>query len=324
MVNQTQVTAPRRGDVYFISHGGPPTIEQHHSGPYKAWQKFGRMINSETLKPKGIIAVSAHWENEDQHGPGSAGVIVNSNTANPLIYDFGGFPKHFYQFQFRSFADPTLQARIVETLKQDGIPVRREDRGPDHGVWIPFKAAFGDDSPLPIVQVSLPGTSDPLASVKLGRSLGRLRDEGYAVVATGQVVHNLRDLFTGRKTPYTKPFMHSLESALSAPASASPGVSGSGAVESTVDLLRSPLYKQAHPTDEHFFPILVALGAVHHPIDDANANANANGNSEGQGKGPTDVREKIYTGIVGIDGNDSNDIGLGWGMWRWSQAETSA
>ncbi|WVF72984.1 hypothetical protein IAT40_007802 [Kwoniella sp. CBS 6097] len=320
MVNQSQTTAStasKRGDVYFISHGGPPTIEQYDSGPYKAWQKFGRMITSDYKSesdddhkpPKGIVTVSAHWENEDRFGPGSAGVIVNSNSTNPLIYDFGGFPKHFYQFQFRSTADPILQSRIVEVLKEDGIPVRREDRGLDHGVWIPFKAAFGDDSPLPIVQVSLPGSSDPLASVKLGKSLSKLRDEGYAIVATGQVVHNLRDLFTGSKMPYTKPFLQAVEKALS-------GSGSEGPIQSTLDLLKSPLYKKAHPTDEHFYPLLVALGASYHNIN--------NGETVSGGKnGDSDLLEKIYTGVVDIGGNPAADTGLGWGMWRWTQAGSS-
>ncbi|OCF38111.1 extradiol ring-cleavage dioxygenase [Kwoniella heveanensis BCC8398] len=317
MVNQTQSPAAslRRGDVYFLSHGGPPTIEQYESGPYKAWQKFGRTITAEKSKPKGIVAVSAHWENEDRYGPGAAGVIVNSNTTNPLIYDFGGFPKHFYQFQFRSNADPALQAKVVDVLKKDGIPVRREDRGLDHGVWIPFKAAFGDDSPLPIVQVSLPGTSDPQASVKLGKSLSKLRDEGYAIVATGQVVHNLRDLFTGRKMPYTKPFLQAVESALSS--SDSTRANEDPSLSATLDLLNSPLYKKAHPTDEHFFPLLVALGAIHPRTSGEDSGASSAGDK-------SDIREKIYTGVVDIGGSPAEDTGLGWGMWRWTHTRANA
>lgn len=61
--------------------------------------------------------------------------------------------------------------------------------------WVvPFRAALGDGTDLSLVQVSLPASSDPRESVKVGKALASLRQEGYAIIGTGQVVHNLRDL----------------------------------------------------------------------------------------------------------------------------------
>ncbi|WVR07665.1 hypothetical protein IAU60_004707 [Kwoniella sp. DSM 27419] len=288
----------KRGDVYFLSHGGPPSVEQYHSGPYKAWRRFGEMIMAEP--PKGIVVVSAHWEN-DQAGPSTDGVIVNSNESNPLIYDFYNFPKRLYDLKFSSKAEPEQQQKVIEALTQAGIPVARESRGLDHGVWIPFLAAFGDKSPLPIVQVSLPGSSDPHASVSLGSALSKLRDEGYAIVTTGQCVHNLRDLFSGKKMPYTRPFMDLLDTSMTSP----------DPIAATLSVLKTPIYKQAHPTDEHFFPFLVALGAIHSPSSKETAAADP--------APDLDKREIIFNDVVDITGERSRDEGLGWGMWRWTQ-----
>ncbi|WWC94902.1 hypothetical protein V866_001753 [Kwoniella sp. B9012] len=281
MVNQSSTKA----DVYFLSHGGPPTVEQTYSDPFKAWQTFGKIINSNP--PKGIVAVSAHWENDRGLG-GSEGVIVNSNPSNPLIYDFYNFPKRLYELKFRSTFTPELESTVLDALKESGISFSREDRGFDHGVWIPFKAAFGESTQIPVIQVSLPASSDPRASVKLGRALSKVRDEGYTVVATGQSVHNLRDLSTGQRMPYTKPFLNLLNQSLSSP----------DPISSTIDILKTPLYKKSHPTDEHFYPLFVALGAL-----DEEEYRN---------------RKDLISGVWDAQGMPVEDEGLGWSMYRWS------
>ncbi|WVQ74263.1 hypothetical protein IAR50_003860 [Cryptococcus sp. DSM 104548] len=278
MVNSSSI-----GDVYFLSHGGPPTVEQTESPPYKAWRKFGKII--EANPPKGIVVVSAHWENEQGL---RSGVVVNSNTSNPLIYDFYGFPKHLYQLKFASKAEPELQGKVVDSLKAGGVTVSRADRGLDHGVWIPFKAAFGEETKFPVVQVSLPASADPVESIILGQALSKLREQGYAIVGTGQVVHNLRDLFTGQGLPYTTPFLTDTATALAS----------SDRISSTLDLTKHPLYKKAHPTNEHFYPLLVAVGAT----------------------SPGDKIEEIYKGVVDMGGRTVENDGLGWGMWRWTLA----
>ncbi|OWT37484.1 extradiol ring-cleavage dioxygenase [Cryptococcus neoformans] len=279
----TAANTSKVGDVYFLSHGGPPTIEQYDSAPYEGWKKFGKML--EANPPKGIVVVSAHWENQDAFRPG---VIVNNNSSNPLIYDFYGFPKHLYELKFRSRAEPELQNKVIEALTGGGITVNRADRGLDHGVWVPFRAALGDGTDLPLVQVSLPASSDPRESVKVGKALASLRQEGYAIIGTGQVVHNLRDLFTGGGLPYTSTFLNAVSIAVSEP----------DPVASTLKLTAHPLYRRAHPTDEHFFPLLVASGAVQ----------------------PGEKVEEIYKGVVDIGGRNVKNDGLGWGMWRWTAA----
>ena len=75
---------------------------------------------------------------------------------------------------------------------------------------VPFKIAFGQppvdhsSPPVPssetidltphLVQVSLPGDSSPETAEKFGEVLGKLRQDGWGIVCTGQAVHNLRDL----------------------------------------------------------------------------------------------------------------------------------
>ena len=67
---------------------------------------------------------------------------------------------------------------------------------------VPLLAALGESTSIPLVQVSLPGDDSPLSSIKLGRALGGMRDQGYAIIGTGQVVHNLRHV---RESPSPRP-----------------------------------------------------------------------------------------------------------------------
>lgn len=57
----TSSTYPR-GQVYFLSHGGPPTMFDTDSAAYKAWQKYGKVVADQ--HPRGLVVVSAHWESE--------------------------------------------------------------------------------------------------------------------------------------------------------------------------------------------------------------------------------------------------------------------
>lgn len=81
--------AVRKGSVYFVSHGvrcdpcssplgviltrqGPPTLFDTASKPYQAWKTIGQDIIKR--QPKGLVVVSAHWEN-DQGGKGVKGML---------------------------------------------------------------------------------------------------------------------------------------------------------------------------------------------------------------------------------------------------------
>ena len=120
--------------------------------------------------------------------------LVNNNPVNELIYDFYGFPKHYYSERFRSGSGHEHRWAVKQALKGAGIDFKEEDRGLDHGAWsrlkrrfvcacvseadeceVPLKVALGDETDVPILQVSLPGDGDPSSVAKLGEALSVLR-----------------------------------------------------------------------------------------------------------------------------------------------------
>lgn len=109
------------------------------------------------------------------------------------MYDFYGFPSEYYQQTFVSRGNNQMLSDVKDALRGSDVRFSTAKRGLDHGVWVPFKVAFAGRTDIPIIQVSLPGDSNPISAAKLGRALAPLREQGYGIMGTGQAVHNLRD-----------------------------------------------------------------------------------------------------------------------------------
>jgi 4,5-DOPA dioxygenase extradiol len=80
---------------------------------------------------------------------------VNTEENASLIYDFYGFPSHYYKVKYPNHGNRKLAEQVLLLLNQNGIRAKGTDRGLDHGIWVPFKVAFDpEENPLqiPIVQ----------------------------------------------------------------------------------------------------------------------------------------------------------------------------
>jgi 4,5-DOPA dioxygenase extradiol len=110
------------------------------------------------------------------------------------------------------------------------------------------------EADVPVFQVSLPLRLDAAGSWALGRALAPLAGEGVLIVGSGSLTHNLHEFRSGhdREESYVAEF------AAWAREAAEQG--------DTTRLLRTlddaPHAHRAHPTPEHFWPLLVAAGAA--------------------------------------------------------------
>jgi 4,5-DOPA dioxygenase extradiol len=212
------------------------------------------------VKPKAIVVFSAHWQAERSNT-----IEVNVSEQEPLLYDFYGFPKHFYSEKYPNNGSTEVAERVIELLSEAGIQTQKEERGLDHGVFVPFKIMFNpEENPVnvPIVQVSLfDNDRDAAKHIKLGRAVEKLRDENVLIICSGMAVHNLRDLRLTMMNPSIDalPYAKSFDVALKEAVESAPGEER---VENMVNLLRRPDGRQAHPTFEHLLPIHIAVGAA--------------------------------------------------------------
>ncbi|BAE60190.1 unnamed protein product [Aspergillus oryzae RIB40] len=243
-----------RTPIYFLSHGGPNVMYQTDHPAYKKLGQIGKEITTK-VKPKAVVVFSAHWQ------AGRDTIQVNTAEITDLIYDFYGFPSHFYKEKYPNVGSREVANKVLDLLGKAGIKAEGVKRGLDHGVWASFKCAFEPESnPLnvPIVQVSLFKNEDPVAHYRLGQAVSSLRDENILIIVSGMAVHNLRDLWfsmnDSRPLPYTTSFDEALKKAATAPPAERE--------QALTDLLKRPDARQAHPTFDHLLPIHVGAGAA--------------------------------------------------------------
>ncbi|KAF2773560.1 Extradiol aromatic ring-opening dioxygenase [Teratosphaeria nubilosa] len=243
-----------RTPVYFFSHGGPNVMEETSHPAHHKLQEIGLEI-TQKVKPKAVVVFSAHWQGERD--------VVEVNTAESmnLIYDFYGFPAHYYSMQYPNKGSPELATKLLETFKKKGIKAEGVRRGLDHGVWAGFMVAFDPvKNPLnvPLVQVSLFDTEDPDQHYRLGQSISSLRSEEILIICSGMAVHNLRDMWKAMQLlhpmPYSISFDEALKEAVEQPVEARQ--------KAMAELLKRPDARKAHPTFDHLLPIHVAAGAA--------------------------------------------------------------
>ncbi|CAF9932052.1 hypothetical protein IMSHALPRED_008779 [Imshaugia aleurites] len=243
-----------RTPVYFLSIGGPNFVENTDHPAYAKLVAVGQEITTD-VKPKAVVVFSAHW----QGGPSKIKINVAEQT--DLIYDFYGFPPHYYEYEYPNKGSSEVAEKVIEKLAGGGIEVERVKRGLDHGVWTGFMAAFHPkQNPLnvPIVQVSLYDNENPDQHYRIGQALESLRDEGILLIAAGMAVHNLRDFRTTLATGETMPYAFSFDEALKEAATAKPEERQA----KMSALMRRSDARKAHPSLEHILPIHVGAGAA--------------------------------------------------------------
>jgi 4,5-DOPA dioxygenase extradiol len=108
----------------YIGHGAPMLLEDH------LWSSQLSAIAEGIQRPRAILIVSAHWE--------SAPITLTSPIAStPLVYDFSGFDRKFYEMTYQT-PDATWLAEQVKSLMPDNQSIVESSRGLDHGAWVPL------------------------------------------------------------------------------------------------------------------------------------------------------------------------------------------
>lgn len=91
---------------------------------------------TQKVQPKAVVVFSAHW----QGGPSTIQINVFENT--DLIYDFYGFPPHYYEYDYPNRGSREVALKVIEKFSAKGIDVEPVKRGLDHGVWVGFLAGM--------------------------------------------------------------------------------------------------------------------------------------------------------------------------------------
>jgi 4,5-DOPA dioxygenase extradiol len=210
------------------------------------WSRGFRDLAKALPRPRAILSISAHWYVD--------GTFTTASDRPETIHDFGGFPDELYRMQYPAPGDPDLARRAVR-LVGDGRASLSADWGLDHGTWSVLVHLWPAAN-VPVVQLSLDGRLAPAEHLAIGRSLAPLRDEGVLLMGSGNLVHNLRHAFTAARrgeteTPdWARAFDEQIAAALVSRDSAH-----------LTRALDGDTGRLAHPTPDHYLPLLYAAGA---------------------------------------------------------------
>ncbi len=234
-----------RMPTLFVSHGAPTfALEPGRAGAQL--QRLGERLD----RPRAVVVVSPHWI--------TRGVKVTGAAQPATVHDFGGFDRRLYGITYPAPGDPALAQRIADLLVQAGWPAGVDpQRGLDHGAWVPLLHLF-PRADVPVLQVSMPADLEEAGAHRLGQALAGLADEGVLVIGSGSLTHNLHEfrMDAAAEAAYAREFTHWIRAAVRA----------GDADRLTQALQRAPHAQRAHPTTEHFLPLVVALGAAGQPL----------------------------------------------------------
>ena len=109
------------------------------------------------------------------------------------------------------------------------------------------------EAQVPVFQVSMPFDLTIHTAVKLGQALAPLRDQDVLIVASGSMTHNLHDVHHAGAQPeaYVQEFAAWVGTAVRA----------KGLSQLLNYRAEAPHAVRAHPSEEHFLPLLIATDA---------------------------------------------------------------
>lgn len=224
--------------VVFIGHGSPENALGNN--PFSSsWKHLGMMIP----KPSLILSISAHWVIQE-------GVAVTATDHPRTIHDFYGFLPELYRIEYP--APGSLEgAKLVQDLvRSTGIALDYE-WGLDHGTWSVLRHMY-PSADIPVIQLSL-NYNQPLSLLfGMGKELSPLRERGVLILGSGNLVHNLMLL-----TMHAKPYPWAVEFDTMVKNNLV-----SRDYDALIDYTRYPLSSLAHPTSEHYLPLLCIIGAA--------------------------------------------------------------
>jgi 4,5-DOPA dioxygenase extradiol len=242
----TLPTTPRM-PVLFLGHGSPMNALEGNSY-YRSWQTLGAQFGSHSgakyPKPALIICISAHWL--------TRGWYVTAMPKPKTIHDFGGFPQALFDQQYPAPGAPDIAQALSATLAQPNVGLDNHEWGLDHGTWAVLKPMF-PKADIPVLQLSMDYDRPPAEHFALGQQLKALRERGVLIVGSGNIVHNLRAM---------RPGAPAHDWALEFDRVTADHIQ-KGDLAALKDFAKlGPVAQMAHPSFEHYLPLLYTAGAA--------------------------------------------------------------
>ena len=237
-----------RMPVLFVGHGSPMNALPGNEY-FSSWQALGAEFGSNIPRPQLILCVSAHWLTD--------GWQLTAMAQPKTIHDFGGFPQELFDQQYAALGDVAAAQVIAQLVHQRGslpLGLDNDQWGLDHGAWGVLKPMF-PAADIPVIQLSMDYSRAPDEHFALAQQLKALRERGVLIVGSGNIVHNLRQMQRGAAASQAYDWALEFDQTTG-------GYIQQGNLKALQNFMRlGSLAKMAHPTHEHYLPLLYAAGA---------------------------------------------------------------
>lgn len=226
----------------FLSHGSPMMALAECNTT-----RFFQTLGAELPRPRAILMVSAHWDTSQP----AASISAQPET----IHDFYGFPAPLYALRYAAPGAPDVARRAAQLIDDIGLGLTAlGERGLDHGAWTPLRFMYPAHD-IPVTQLAVQSSLGAKHHYAIGAALAPLTDEGVMIIGSGGISHNLREWRSvppGAPPAWLTEFVSWVRNTVAA-----------GDHAALIDYARqAPHAARNHPTDEHFLPFFVALGAA--------------------------------------------------------------
>ncbi|SCW90959.1 Aromatic ring-opening dioxygenase, catalytic subunit, LigB family [Sphingobium faniae] len=226
-----------RMPALFIGHGSPMnTLERN--GFTNAWRSLGRGLP----RPSALLVISAHWY--------FGATAVTAMPKPRTIHDFYGFPEALFDFDYPALGAPDVAQEVADIAKPLWVGLDRDQWGLDHGAWSVLAHLY-PQADVPVVQLSINALRPLDYHVDLAARLAPLRDSGVMILASGNVVHNLREV-QWKQPNAVFDWAERFDDAVVAQLADAP--------DDILKVCEHPDYARAVPTPDHFIPLLYLAG----------------------------------------------------------------
>ena len=227
--------------VVFIGHGSPMNALEDNAFT-RSWAKIGNSIDNVSA----ILCISAHWETQ--------GTYITAMDRPRTIHDFYNFPQTLYDIEYPAEGSFSIAQTIRDLVERNGGDFSLNldyEWGLDHGSWSVLCKMF-PAATVPTLQLSIDISKPLVYHYELGKRLAQLRERGVLIIGSGNIVHNLALLKNGDGAyDWAVEFDKVVKEKIV-----------EGDHQSLIDYRQfGEIAELAVPSDEHFIPLLYAIGA---------------------------------------------------------------